>query len=223
MRQKDNNSYGSPTHVWENDGLPWMGRIVKNAELSAALVARCCLFAALAATVRSFASDTADARIMLDALVALCAFSALATDVRIELRAMSLSDGASSFGSDTGIKGASVLVARGCSTPPGSLCARFRAWFASRALLAGHLIKHKVRWRNLLQHQASPVHPWNARMEPASQRTLMIPFSVTPGHLRTASEGSVLLLCRSTPVVIGVKRAGYYQPTYLKTLCFLQG
>src|SRR6185437_15342787 len=71
---------------------------------------------------------------------------------------MSLADCTPALCSNTGVEGAAVLVACRCATTLGRLCSRFGAWLASRAFLAGHLIKHEVRWRKFLRHQTSPLH-----------------------------------------------------------------
>src|SRR6185437_15165938 len=71
---------------------------------------------------------------------------------------MSLADCTPALCSNTGVEGAAVLVACRCATTLGRFCSGFGAWLASRAFLAGHLIKHEVRWRKLLRQQTSPLH-----------------------------------------------------------------
>src|SRR6185437_519177 len=107
---------------------------------------------------------------------------------------MSLADCTPALCSNTRVEGAAVLVACRCSTTLGCFRSRFGAWLASRAFLAGHLIKHEVIWRKILRHQTSPLHEVVVRTNrgsqiwtscPPSQRTLSMGTRVIVPPLRT--------------------------------------
>src|SRR5690242_2032829 len=97
---------------------------------------------------------------------------------------MSLADCTPALCSNTRVEGAAVLVARRRAATLGCFRSRLGAWLASRAFLAGLLVKHEVRWRTILRHQTSPLHEAVACGEQA------VRWASCPSSSRTFSWGA---------------------------------
>ena len=84
-----------------------------------------------AVAMGTLAADPANARVVIDAVVAAGRLPAFAPDLGIERRAAPLPDGRAAFGADLRVEFRAVLVTGGSAPPASGLGARLGSWLAA--------------------------------------------------------------------------------------------